>query len=333
MKADPVINHEVGSVVLRPYCSNHCVFCRPLNEDSRLNRPALETMEKMAYAAISELRSQGYEKIEVSGADPLEYDGLPEYIKAVRQGGFSWVRVSTNGVRLADRHFTGALLDSGVDVFRIPLYGSRASVHDSVTREPGSFESVVRGIKNLQRSGKTKILLTSLILKQNCLDLLGIFDLMGDLGCDDLYFSCAFVSNGDFSYYVPQKLLGPFVSKLIEHSAKRGRKVRFVDMPFCVVGYDNNFTRNSGLPAHLASGFGVPGHQKTEMPDLPNYRKKIQAAFCKGCEVANKCEGLLMHDILRYGSGALSPVIQKKSPVRSSRGALFAKRMREGLPR
>lgn len=299
-------NKEVCSILLQPHCGNNCIFCRPLGENSKKSAQELANLDKRISEAIEEFRKNDYTNIEVSGADPLEYKKLPYLIKILRQKGFKWIRISTNGVKLSNINFTERILKYGVDVFRIPLYGSNDRIHDSVTRIKGSFKHTTKGIKNIKK--RVRILLISLLLKQNMYNLNQIFDLMHDLCCDDLYFAPVFISNGDYSYHIPPALQGPIFRKLIRHALKRQLPIRINDTPYCIIGFDNKFTSNLGKPAHLGTKFQPSEYQRTKFLDIPKYRLKIKVKMCKKCDVSYKCDGFLLNDILRYGIGNISPL-------------------------
>ena len=301
---------KVCSIVLKPYCSNCCVFCRPLQEDSRLPSAALDQLDKDTFLAIEEFAKEGFRSIEVSGGDPLEYRKIFEVLGSLRDHGFRWIRISTNGVKLSDHGFADRLLKYGVNVFRIPLYGPCAEIHDSVTRAKGSFDSTVEGIRYLKKKAKkTKILLTCLLLKQNALSLNDTFDLMVRLGCDDLYFATPYISNKEPQlYYIPHKLQNPFFARLIKHAQSLRRPIKLKDVPYCVLGSDNDFSDNTGRPAYLGARFQPPPHVRTGETNLPSYREKIKLPMCSECAVSGKCHGLIKNDVLRYGTGDLKPV-------------------------
>lgn len=312
-------NTEVCSILIKTYCSNHCIFCRPLGEDSRRTPEQVVQIEKEICSDIKKFREIGYESIEVSGGDPVDYDKLPELIATIRKKGFKWVRVSTHGVRLANKNFLNKLLKNRIDVFRIPLYGATAGVHDSVTRIKGSFDKTVLGIKNIKEKSKdSKLLLISLVLKQNIKELTQIFDLMHDLGCSDLYFSPAFISNGDYSYYLPYRVQAYLFRKLVRHASRRGLFLRLRDVPFCVLGFDNDFTENTMQPARLGEKERIPESQRTSFSDVPSYRLKMHEEICKQCDVVHKCAGFLVNDVTRYGVKGLKPIKKKAEKVVNS---------------
>jgi MoaA/NifB/PqqE/SkfB family radical SAM enzyme len=265
-------------------------------------------MEKYIFDSIEEFKKANYTRIEISGGDPLEYRKLPQLIKTLRENGFQWIRISTNGVRLSNDTFVTKLLKYKVDVFRIPLYGSNERVHDCVTRTKGSFNHTLKGIKNLKKIKGIKVLLTSLLLKQNAHNLTQLFDLMHAMGCNDLYFAPVFISNGDFSYYIPYKMQGYFFRKLLKHAFKTHQSIRLMDVPYCVIGFDNDFTENTQKPAHLGSRFEPSLCQRTKIPNVPRYRLKAKIKICRECSLAYKCAGFLVNDILRFGIGNIKPI-------------------------
>ena len=137
---------EYGGIILNPYCSNYCVFCRRV---PRLSLAELKQQEINIYKNLVDLKKRGISKIEISGADPVEYPKLNSLVKYIKEIGFEFVQLSTHGKKLADKKFANALIKAGVDKFRIPLYGHIAKVHDSVTRKEGSFNATVKGIRNV----------------------------------------------------------------------------------------------------------------------------------------------------------------------------------------
>ena len=305
-----MVNIKDCALVISPYCSNNCIFCRPLGANSRLSPEKLKEAEDNLYKNIDYFKNGGYTSVDISGGDPLEYRGLAALVRRLKKEGFKAIGISTNGVALHDAGFCRRLIENGMNKFRIPLYGSCASVHDAVTRAKGSFAATVQGIKNIRKnSKKTKIVLSCLLLKQNVRDLTGVFDLMHKLNCDQAYFSSAFVTNEEFrKFYIPLRSQGPFYRHLILHARKAKKPVFFWEVPFCLIGFDNDFTSNSRIPAHLGKFYELPEKVRTDIADIPSYRKKVKVAMCSRCAVYFKCDGFYVNDITRYGLGNLKPI-------------------------
>ncbi|MCX6758945.1 MAG: radical SAM protein, partial [Candidatus Nealsonbacteria bacterium] len=131
---------NVGGVLINPFCSLFCLFC---GGKKKVTSDEIKKQEIKVYKNLQDFKREGIKRIEISGSDPSEYEEIAELICYIKEEGFNYVQLSTNGVKLSDPSFLNKLVSSGVDELRIPIYGSNAKVHDSVTRTPGSFNKVV----------------------------------------------------------------------------------------------------------------------------------------------------------------------------------------------
>ena len=98
--------------------------------------------------------------------------GELEAAAEIRKRGYAHIRLNTTGIRLANAATVKMLARNGVDGVDLPIYGSRAEVHDLITGMPGSFALLMKAISNIRRCSGIRItLLHTLILKQNIADL------------------------------------------------------------------------------------------------------------------------------------------------------------------
>jgi MoaA/NifB/PqqE/SkfB family radical SAM enzyme len=298
---------EFGGIILNPYCSLSCVFCGGHKKSTDME---IREQEVKAYKNLQYLKNEGIKKISISGSDPLEYEEIAELISYLKKEGFEFVQLSTNGVRLSDPSFLNKLILSGVDQLRIPLYGSNAEIHDSVTRTPGSFDKLLAGIKSLlSKNVKIEIQISCLILEQNKNDLLNIVDFVNGLGIKNFYFSIPCLTEDDISFYIPFKDLGPYVKKLYSYALKINDKITFLEIPFCVFGELNTKNINNvGLPPNLGKFNQPPEKVRTSIPDLPSYRLKRKVGICNSCKASNHCDGFFVNDVDRFGIGNLQPI-------------------------
>jgi len=305
-----------GGIILNPGCALSCVFCGGLKKPAELE---IKEQAIRAYKNLENLKEKGYKRISISGSDPIEYKYITELIRYIKEeAGFEWVQLSTHGVRLADSSFLRKLILSGVDELRMPLYGSTAKIHDSVTQKRGSFNKIITGIKNLlKRTNRIQILISCLILKQNKNDLLNIVNLVDRLGIKYFYFSIpcltANLSQNYSSFYIPFKDLVPYARKLYNYALKINNKIFFLEIPFCIFGVFNpENIRNTSLPPDLGKYCQPPKPYKTSVPDLPSYRLKKKIKMCEHCKALSQCDGFFCNDIDRYGTGKLKPISSKK---------------------
>jgi len=303
---------NIGAISLKPGCSLSCVFCGGKKKVTELE---MREQSLAAYRNLKDLKEKGYEKIAILGSDPIEYEYITELIKYIKEEeGFKWVQLSTHGTRLADSSFLRKLILSGVDELRMPLYGSTAKIHDSVTQKKGSFNKIIAGIKNLlKRTNRIKIQINCLILKQNKKDLKNIVNLVSELGIKNFHFSIPDLIDNPLtdysSFYIPIKNLSPYVKSVYNYALKTNNKIFFSGIPFCVFGVFNpkNINNTNILP-DLGKYCQPPKSNKTSMPDLLSYRLKKKIKICEHCKVFSQCHGFLRNDINRYGIGNLKPI-------------------------
>lgn len=302
------IKKEMGGIILDTGCSLNCVFCG--GHQKKINIQLKKT-EIAAYKNLQDFKKEGIKKISISGSDPIEYKKIIELIKYIKKESFEFVKLSTHGERLSDLSFLKKLIFSGIDEIRMPIYGSNAKIHDSITKTKGSFKKIISGIKNLLRKKtKIEIQISSLIFKQNKDDLLNIVDLVDELGIKNFYFSIPCLTKKDYhSFYIPLKNLGLYIKKLYNYALKINDKTMFVEIPFCVFNVFNlKNINNTCMPPNLGKYNQPLQKYKTSIPDLPLYRAKKKISMCNNCIAFNYCNGFFINDIDSFGIGSLKPI-------------------------
>ena len=297
---------EFGGIILNPGCLNNCVFCQP----KRASQKEILKQEEGILKNLNDFKKQGIEKIEISGSDPIEYEKIVPLIKFIKKQGFKYVQLSTHGRQLSDPLFALAVMKAGVNRLRIPLYGSHAEIHDVVTRAKGSFRDAVKGIKWLKKyTPGVEIQVSSLVMKQNKNDLVGLVKLIKKLKITDFYISIPMLSNKEiYSCYLPLKNLTPYILKAYKFAAKIKFPIKFMEIPFCVFGFKCDLINNSSKPPDLGKYCQPPEIHRSKIKDLPVYRLKVKADFCRHCILDKCCDGLPANDSNKYGTGKLTPV-------------------------
>ena len=228
---------KTSGIIIDPGCSNNCVFC------GHINKKPDQEIRKQEIGIAKDLinyRKQGYSKIEISGGDPIEYDKIVSLVRYIKKIGFNDILLNTHGKMLSDQSLAKELVSSGITLFRIPIYGSKAKIHDSVTQAEGSFDETIEGIKNITKINlSARLMLHTLVLQQNKEDIFNIFKLALKLKMNHFTISVACVADNDYSYYVPYKDLKPYLKDLIKYIFDNDIKnVNFSDIPHCVFGFD-----------------------------------------------------------------------------------------------
>lgn len=127
-------------------CNQRCIGCGAGDDG-----PALSSQEIARVLLAS--RREGISQLWIGGGEPtLRRDLLP-LVRHARAAGYSRIRVQTNAMMLAYPEFTRRLAEAGVTEIAASIKGPDAETHDRMTRAPGSFELLCRGIENARACG------------------------------------------------------------------------------------------------------------------------------------------------------------------------------------
>jgi MoaA/NifB/PqqE/SkfB family radical SAM enzyme len=137
-----------GSIDLTYRCNNDCRHCwLRLPADPAGGRRELSLEEIRGIAR--EARALGCRKWTISGGEPLLREDFVEIFEALTAGSAEPILV-TNGTLITPA--LARLLKRPGAVY-VSLYGATAAVHDGITRRPGSFEALQRGVSYLKEAG------------------------------------------------------------------------------------------------------------------------------------------------------------------------------------
>jgi radical SAM protein with 4Fe4S-binding SPASM domain len=158
-------------------CNQFCRFCYNHWRDGRT--PIAPPNPSMARKTLKKLLSQASVRhLSFSGGEPLLLSNVHDLVLRARFKGCK-VNVLTNGTLLTDETLDN-FLSLGVSVIQIPLLSTDASVHDSLTSLPGSWEKAVNA---LQRTGHAGIGAAVLVItKVNAPDVAETLGLIRDCG-------------------------------------------------------------------------------------------------------------------------------------------------------
>jgi MoaA/NifB/PqqE/SkfB family radical SAM enzyme len=137
-----------GTIDLTYRCANDCRHCwlrLPPDAPERRSELTLGEIRRIA----GEARALGCREWSVSGGEPLLRPDFPELFEVLTER-TTWYTLNTNGGLITPA--TARLLRRKGTTL-VALYGATASVHDAVTRNPGSFEALARGVAYLREAG------------------------------------------------------------------------------------------------------------------------------------------------------------------------------------
>lgn len=289
-------------------CMNRCVFCKPERKEVPYAKDKLEQTGRSILRQALELRQNGILETEISGGDPIEYPRIGRFIRLLKKMGFRKIMLSTHGRLFHDREFAEDIALSGVDILRIPIYGSNAETHDSITLEKGSFKETLKGIKRMASRKGISLYITSLIMRQNIGEIEGIYRLASGYA-DRISISVPCIShNSEHGILADYREMKEPVLKIAGMAEKDRIDFSFADIPFCVIGMRHHLLNNQTGPPETAGSYSIPEQFVSEIKGVPNYRVKERIPACMECGCYEVCQGFYRNHIWLLDLGWARPV-------------------------
>jgi len=136
-------------------CNEVCIHCYQIQGQKG------EMSTEQIFGVLEELAEMGVLFLTISGGEPTLRPDFLEIVQRARQLKFA-VKVYSNGLRV-DEEMAGKLGALAIQEFQTSLYSHRATVHDWVTRVPGSFDKTVGAVRALRREGVAVLVKTPLM--------------------------------------------------------------------------------------------------------------------------------------------------------------------------
>jgi sulfatase maturation enzyme AslB (radical SAM superfamily) len=137
-----------GTLDLTYRCNNNCRHCwLRLSPDP--GDAAGELTAGEIRRLVDDARAMGCREWFISGGEPMLRPDFPEIFADITARS-AWYTLNTNGT-LITPEIARLLRRKGMKL--VALYGATAEVHDAVTRNPGSFEALRRGVAYLREAG------------------------------------------------------------------------------------------------------------------------------------------------------------------------------------
>jgi len=294
-------------VILNPYCSLDCLFCNhpPARTPIKESRKAL----RLALANVDSLATQGYHNIEISGCDPAETEDIFALLKSIKKARFKQIMLSTNGVRLADEPFLDKIVGAGVTIVRLPIYGSNARIHDSITQTAGSYDDLIQACSTMSKRKYRglKLIFTTLLMKQNKNDILDTVRLAAKYRPHSIHVSIPCIKRDGESFAIPYRTMRRYAKNLLSFASRSRCYVDIKDIPYCVFGTFSNLIRFS-RPPNLGKYNQPPKSLRTDIKNLPSYRYKVKMKYCALCSMDPICPGFYKNYISAFGDPKLKPL-------------------------
>jgi MoaA/NifB/PqqE/SkfB family radical SAM enzyme len=284
-------------------CNNRCLGCFAVNN----NGPSMawpEVVETLRYG-----RAQGATGLWIGGGDPTLRKDLHAIIAAGRKLGYSRVKLQTNGMLLAYPELTRRWIEAGATEINLSIKGGTAATHDRLTRTPGCFDLMVKGLAQWRSHGlpaEGDILL----YRSNVEELPATVRFFHERGVERFHLwmlSGAVQTGEDVSAEVPR--MTEVVARLAETLAL-GLSTRpdFIDSlhtPACVLSGDTR--RSLFSAAGLDMIIANPGGYRFRLEESP-IEGGTWTSRCADCRFRSSCPGIRADYAARFGDAEFQPV-------------------------
>jgi MoaA/NifB/PqqE/SkfB family radical SAM enzyme len=267
-------------------CNNHCLFCVQGNKREKC---AFRTKFEIKKDLINARKT--CQSVVFTGGEPTVHPNFLDLVRLAKKLNFQTIQIQSNGRMFAYKTFCQETIKAGANEFSPVLHGHMAKVHDYLTSVPGSFDQVIRGIKNLKILGQT-VITNTVITKFNYRHLPEIAKLLVFLGVDQFQFAFVHIvglawKNRDF--LVPKKSqIMPFVKKGLDIGIKAGKQVMTEAIPYCFMRGYEQYIAEPIIPEAMVI------ENKFKIEDYKKYRLaqgKTKGPKCKDCLHFSICEG------------------------------------------
>lgn len=291
-------------------CNNNCRFCYDSNK-----RKIPDITTKSILTKLLKGRSLGCDYVDFIGGEVTIRKDVFTIIKKAKEMGYKRICMTTNGRLLSYEKFLKKLIRSGVNSLIFSIHGHNAQLHDSQTRVKGSFDQLMRGLKNAQNEANkislqigTNTTITKLNYKH--LPEIGNFLVKNWVKNSEFIFvDPSGEAYNNFEGIVPKiSEISPYIRKLLDIGIKNRIShwhIRY--FPFCYLeGYENHISeRSSPFKKEVHIG---PEFRNYDVDESRKTIARVKSEKCRLCKFDNFCEGVWKEYTKRYGLGELKPI-------------------------
>ena len=302
-------NLDYVSMTMEFRCNLRCVHCMIESTMDRLRPESDERFDDLLRLNKRERRWRG---LILTGSEITLRKDLPDLARRAKTANFDHVRIQTHGMALEREDFCATLADAGVDEFFVSVAGSDAARHDAITTVPGSFEKMMRGLRNLDRIKGAVCLTNTVVTRLSFTDLAAVVEALGEIDC---------LAQMEFWNYWPMREddpkdliasiadVRPHLVTAVRMARERGRSIEIKNFPECILGSDGSLVVNQQPHLYVDEAFWAEF----------NRNGFYQCVYRDRCG-SRECLGLTTAYINKYGLEAdlLSPVGRRHAETAST---------------
>ncbi|MFC1704786.1 radical SAM protein [Nanoarchaeota archaeon] len=283
-------------------CNNNCIFCL---EDCNISK--VEGFGNLAQAkkALEIKKVSSLREILFTGKEPTLNENLVDTIASLKTKAHARISLITNGRRISYKPYLNKLVNSGLDNIMVSIHGHTHSLHDALTRSPGSFKQTKLGLKNamnIRNKAHLGLITTTTLTKMNYQKFDKIINFLEKFKADAYIFNPV-IPRGRALLHKGAVLVDySSISKEIQKTLKKKKPGKIkVGLPSCLMGGFECFV---GAREKIIK---ITGERKSE----EKYEgRKTKSKKCKRCSYYSGCDGVHKEYISLFGWKEFKPVLK-----------------------
>lgn len=296
-------------LILNYNCNARCRFCSQGDFDKSLNAP-FEDIARNIYSAYRD----GYRRLGLTGGEPLIRPDILKVIALGKSVGFRFIRVQTNGIKLADPAFCRALAKAGLTFCKFSFTTDRAAEHDRLVGVPGALGKALAGLENLRKL-KLRLGTNILVNRRNYARLPEIVKFYLGRGITNfvVIYPVYIGAMADNCKQLGVRLSDcePYFAEAVRVMEAAGLpgEILFLNTPPCFLRGRESLAIGLDLFNTVVTD---PAGGRTDL-DANAAASKVKGPPCRRCVLAKKCRGADAHYIERFGWRGFVPVARPGS--------------------
>lgn len=268
-------------------CNNNCPMCGVYNSKKTIaSEYSLEEIKEK----IDQQEIEKDDVVILSGGEPTIYRYFFEVLHYLQEKEAK-ITIFSNGRMMRHKTFVDELKKCTYDNLMIPLFGSKANIHDKLTGAKNSFAETSEGLLNLEENGM-KYSIKTVIMKENYKDLplwaeyvTSKFKNANQISIHGLHLQGEATKETE-KLYVSHQLAAEYVEQSIDILVDIGVNVAISAIPLCVLDpYYWKYNIVSGL-----ADYDTISHDSKEIKETNRENYCLKPQNCKKCRISAICE-------------------------------------------
>jgi MoaA/NifB/PqqE/SkfB family radical SAM enzyme len=281
-------------------CNNDCVFCIEKKNREKFKQKKVLQTEKAIRELFNKYKSANYNHVNLLGGEPFLEDNFLKILKIAKEYGFL-AAVTTNGSVLANEKIAQTHL-SLIDDLIISIHGHNQSLVNKQCNNKFLFSQQARAFKNVKKNFKGRILKANIVINNiNYQYLTNIVQYIIENGIKEISLTSMSIEDYNKDYAVKFTQLKPYLNKISEIGVVDDIKLRFSDIPLCVLG--NNYFLANNLYFDQRDKFDINGQA------VVFDREKYKNNKCQKCLYNDLCPGIDLDYVKLFGDKELKSFI------------------------